>query len=49
MLEDQEGKLKEEQHNHEDDVGMLQDEMDEKMAQNQEYINQLEHENSLKS
>lgn len=48
MIEDYEQKLKEEQHNHEEDVEMLRDDMHEKEVQQQEYINQLEHDNSLK-
>ena len=48
MIEDYEQKLKEEQQNHEEDVEMLRDDMHEKEVQQQEYINQLEHDNSLK-
>lgn len=48
VVEDYETKLKEEQHNHEDDVNMIRDDLEEKVAQNQDYITQLEHENSLK-
>lgn len=49
MVEDYEQKLREESQQHEEDQQMLQDELHEKEREMQEIINQLDHENSMKS
>lgn len=48
MVEDYEQKLKDEQTRYEEDTAMAQEEWNDKEHQMQEYINQLEHDISLK-
>ena len=48
MVEDYEQKLKEEIENHQDELNNLTDEYKDKEAMMQDYINKLEHDNSLK-